>query len=75
MYIILLFLGFGGIVLFEAPGLIYQKYWRELIFFFLFLGLAFTLSLLAVIGIKLPSPAEITEKIVTFFLKPLSKLF
>ena len=45
MYIILLFLGFGGIVLFEAPGLIYQKYWRELIFFFLFLGLAFYLEL------------------------------
>lgn len=65
MNIFLLLVLFGGIVIFEAPGLIYRKYWKELFVFFLFLGFAFLLSLLAVLGVKLPSPAKGIEYLIT----------
>ena len=60
---------FSGIVIFEAPGLIYRKYWKELIVFFLFLGFAFIISLLAVLGVPLPSPAKGIETVVNFIIK------
>lgn len=57
---------FGGIVIFEVPGLIYRKYWRELVVFFIFLGFAFMISLLAVLGVPLPSPAKGIEKVIKY---------
>lgn len=54
--ILLLFIIFIGVILFEVPGLVRKKYWRELTFFSLFLLVAFTLALLQVIGVKIPSP-------------------
>ena len=60
---------FSGIVIFGAPGLIYRKYWKELIVFFLFLDLASTISLLAVLGVPLPSPAKGIETVVNFIIK------
>jgi hypothetical protein len=49
---------FAGIVLFETPGLIQKKYWRELIVFFMFLLLAFIVSLLQIFGAKVPNPVK-----------------
>jgi len=64
MYIILFLTAFTAIILFEAPGLIYRKYWRELITFFFFLALAFGISIIPVLGYDLPSPARGIEIIV-----------
>lgn len=46
------------IILFEVPGLIKKKLWRELAAFSVLLAIGFVLSLLQVIGVKLPSPNE-----------------
>ena len=56
--IFLLIIVFIGIALFEIPGLIRKKYWRELTVFSIFLLLAFILSLLQAIGTKIPSPMK-----------------
>ncbi|MDK2822481.1 MAG: hypothetical protein PWQ67_868 [Clostridia bacterium] len=63
---ILLIIAFIGIALFEVPGLIQRKYWRELIFFLILLLLAFILSFLQVIGIKIPSPIKGIEFLVKY---------
>ncbi len=52
----LLIMVFIGIVLFEVPGLIRKRYWRELIAFSLFLLLAFTMTILQAIGVEIPNP-------------------
>ncbi|MFZ7103681.1 MAG: hypothetical protein ACOWWO_13650 [Peptococcaceae bacterium] len=67
MDIILLVLLFGGICIFEIPGLVYRKYWKELLSFLLLLGLAFIMSTLSVLDITIPSPAKGIEIAVTFF--------
>lgn len=60
--LILLVIAFLGIILFEVPGLIQKKYWRELAVFSGFLLFAFIISLLQVLGVKLPNPNQgITE--------------
>jgi len=56
--IFLLIMVFIGIVFFEVPGLIRKKYWRELTVFSFFLLLAFILSLLQTIDVKIPSPMK-----------------
>lgn len=56
--IFLLIIVFIGIALFEVPGLIRKKYWRELTVFSIFLLLAFILSLLQTIGVKIPNPTK-----------------
>jgi hypothetical protein len=56
--IILLIIAFICIVLWEVPALIRGKKWRELTAFSLFLLLAFALSLLNTIGVKIPSPMK-----------------
>lgn len=56
--IFLLVCAFIGVILFEVPSLIRQKYWRELIVFSLLLAMAFAMSLLETIGVKIPSPAK-----------------
>ncbi|KJS87214.1 MAG: hypothetical protein JM58_04950 [Peptococcaceae bacterium BICA1-8] len=66
--IILLITAFIGIALFEVPGLVHKKYWRELIVFLLFLLFAFILSLLQIMGVKLPNPTKGIEFVVKYFL-------
>lgn len=58
MSVLLLVIVFLGVVLFELPGLIQKKYWRELITVSFFLSIGFILSLLLVMGIKLPNPSN-----------------
>jgi len=69
MNVLFLLAIFGGIFVFEVPGLVYRKYWKELIVFLLFLGFSFTISLMAVLGVPLPSPAKGIEAVVTFIIK------
>ncbi len=56
--VLLLVLVYLAMILFEVPGLIRKKYWRELVAFSVLLLLAFTLSLLQVLGVKIPNPNE-----------------
>ena len=56
MKVFLLLLTFAGIVYYEVPGLIHRKQWRELAAFAGLLSLGFILSLLQIIGVKLPNP-------------------
>jgi hypothetical protein len=65
---ILLIIAFIGIALFEVPGLIQRKYWRELIFFLILLLLAFILSFFQVIGIQIPSPIKGIEFLVKYLI-------
>jgi hypothetical protein len=51
--------------LFEVPGLIRGKYWRDLAAYTVFLLSAFTLSLLMAAGVKLPLIDPILYKIFT----------
>jgi len=70
--IVLLLLLFAGIILFEAPGLIKRRMWRELAAFFVYLAIGLTLSVPQALGIKLPNPTKAIEallKPVTEFLK------
>lgn len=46
------------IILFETPSLIRHKHWRELIVFSIILSMAFVMTFLPTIGVKLPSPAR-----------------
>ena len=62
--IFLLILAFLAMILFEVPGLIRREYWRELVAFSVLLLLAFTLSLLYVMGVKIPSPNEVITTLV-----------
>ncbi|MBO8169578.1 MAG: hypothetical protein H0Z35_10395 [Thermoanaerobacteraceae bacterium] len=70
--IILLIAAFIGIALFEAPGLVQRKYWRELTAFLLFLVAAFILALLQVLGVKIPNPVKGIEVLVKYFLSLMS---
>ena len=56
--IFLLITVFIGIILFEVPSLIRNKHWRELIVFSSLLSVAFILSLLQILDVKVPSPSE-----------------
>ena len=56
--IFLLIIVFIGIAFFEVPELIRKKYWRELTAFSFFFLLAFILSLLQTIDVKIPSPMK-----------------
>ena len=46
------------IALLQIPGLIRQKLWRELAAFSVLMSVGFALSLLLVIGVKIPSPNQ-----------------
>ncbi|HEX3046473.1 MAG TPA: hypothetical protein VHY08_17080 [Bacillota bacterium] len=52
---LLLLLIYSLIGLFQAPGLIKDRQWRELSVFVIFYSMAFLLSLLYVLGVKIPS--------------------
>ncbi|NLZ52991.1 MAG: hypothetical protein GX892_07580 [Thermoanaerobacteraceae bacterium] len=59
------------IALLQVPGLIKQKLWRELTAFSVLLGIGFILSLLQVIGVKIPSP----NQGIIYLIKSVSNIF
>lgn len=61
---------FAGIVLFEAPGLVKKKMWRELAAFSVYLSIGMALSIPQVLGVKLPNPTRAIEAI----FKPVAEL-
>jgi hypothetical protein len=64
MMIILVVLVFGVVGILQTLRLIKLKYWRELIAFSLLHIVAFTLSLLYVLGVQIPSPMPIIKYVV-----------
>ena len=62
-----------AICLFEIPGLIEKKYWRELIIFIAFLLPAFVLNLLQGAGVKLPHIVPALGKVVEAILPSVVK--
>ena len=52
---LLLLVIYSAIGIFEAPGLIRRRQWRELTIFVLFYAIAFLLGFLYVLGVKIPS--------------------
>jgi hypothetical protein len=64
MLVFLLIVAYLAIILFEVPGLIRKKYWRELVAFAVLLLVSFILSFLYVIGIKMTRPTEVITTIV-----------
>ena len=64
---ILLVLAFILLALFEVPGLIKKKHWRELIVFSVILTLAFVISFYQFKDIDIPNPVRDTQ----YFVKSL----
>jgi len=62
--VFLLVVTFGAIALYEVPGLVREKLWRELAAFTSVWLVAFSLSLLLMLGVKLPSPTEGIEYVI-----------
>ncbi len=62
--IFLLIIAFTGIILFETPGLIKNRYWHELRIFSVFLIVAFVMSLFYIIGIPIPNPVKGEEYLI-----------
>ncbi|RKO66479.1 hypothetical protein D7024_05640 [Desulfofundulus salinus] len=61
---------FIGIILFEVPGLVKKKMWRELAAFWLYLSIGMALSIPQVLGVQLPNPTKAIEAL----FKPVSEL-
>lgn len=59
--IALLIVLFIGIILFEAPGLVKKKMWRELAAFAVYLAIGMGLSIPQALGVKLPNPTRAIE--------------
>ena len=68
--IVLLIIAFIGIILFEVPGLIKKKMWRELAAFSIYLSIGMALSIPQVLGIILPNPSKAIEVLV----KPITEM-
>lgn len=68
--ILLLILGLAGVILFEVPGLIKKRYWRELVAFSVFLCLSLILSLLMALGIELPNVTTAISNFVEALFRP-----
>lgn len=56
--ILLLIVAFIGMILYEVPGLIKKRYWKELAVFSFLISLAFIISLLKIMRIEIPSPVK-----------------
>ncbi|KUO64035.1 MAG: hypothetical protein APF84_07945 [Gracilibacter sp. BRH_c7a] len=52
------------IIIIEAPKLIINKYWKELIAFLSLLSLAFALTALVIFDVDIPSPLEGIEYLI-----------
>ncbi|NPV71553.1 MAG: hypothetical protein HPY55_13090 [Firmicutes bacterium] len=61
---------FAGIVLFEVPGLVKKKMWRELAAFSIYLLIGMALSIPQALGVRLPNPTKAIEAL----FRPLSEL-
>lgn len=61
--IILLILIYVFIAYIHIPGLIKKKYWRDLAAFIVFMTVAFTLSLLYSLDVKILSPVKAIKSI------------
>lgn len=72
--IVLLILAFAGLALYEIPQLVRKKQIRDLVVFLSFFMLAFVLSGLQIVGVKLPNPLTVISNIVkllgTYRFKP-----
>jgi hypothetical protein len=44
--------------MYELPGLVRNKQWRELVVYSVLISLAFTISLLQTLNIKIPNPVR-----------------
>jgi putative effector of murein hydrolase len=62
--IFLLIAVFIGLILYEVPGLIRNKYWRELAAFSILISIAFGISLLQTLKIEIPNPIRDTQYLV-----------
>lgn len=62
--ILVLALVFLIIVIIEAPKLIINKYWKELIVFLSLLSLAFALTVLVILDVDIPSPLKGIEYLI-----------
>ena len=60
---VLLILGLLGIVFFEAPRLIYKRYWKELAVFLLLWVLASLIAVSEFLEIQLPNPLELAASL------------
>ena len=68
MIIIGYIIAFIGIILFELPALILNKYWREAAVFLGLAGFAFLLGLLMILQVNIPNPVDWITKTVEYFL-------
>jgi putative effector of murein hydrolase len=68
--IYLLIATFICIILYEVPGLIRNKYWRELTVFSFLISIAFLVSLLQILKVEIPNPVKDTQ----YFVKSLLHL-
>lgn len=62
--ILLLGFVFLIILIMEAPMLIINKYWKELIVFLSLLSLAFALTALVILDVNIPSPLDGIEYLI-----------
>ncbi len=64
----LVIIGYLVLGILEIPPLIKKQQTKELVLYSVFFTLAFVLSILLVLGVNLPSPAKMLERVVTTFL-------
>ena len=64
MKILMLILIFSGAALIDIPGLLKNKQWGELITASSLLAIGFVLSLLLIIGVKIPNPNKGIQKLI-----------
>lgn len=62
--IILLIAGFICIILYEVPGLLKNKSYKELAVFSFLISLAFFMSLMQILKIEIPNPVRDTQYLV-----------
>ncbi|MDP4093598.1 MAG: hypothetical protein Q8920_09580 [Bacillota bacterium] len=63
--IALLVIGFGAVALIQIPGLVRKRWWRELITFTVLLLAGFILSVVILVGVKIPPISTIINKFIT----------
>lgn len=62
MYMIFLLIpAFIILILFEVPGLIRTKSWRDFAVYSIIMSLAFVISLLEILHVKIPNPVRETQ--------------
>lgn len=67
-----IFVLFAGILLFETPALVKQKYWRELAAFLFLWVFSLTLAILLTFNIPVPNPQEIINNSVNYIFRLLT---